>query len=122
MKNIDLTKIKISLNLVLWIVIILIFFLLNQMLNNSRLKSDLSKLRKNNKKEIQKNIEARDKIIQRLKSENQNYKIEIEEMLDRIDSLNRVKKKIQTKYVKSVSNIKIMDSKEIKNYWDEEFN
>ncbi len=92
------------------------------MLNNSRLKSDLSKLRKNNKKEIQKNIEARDKIIQRLKSENQNYKIEIEEMLDRIDSLNRVKKKIQTKYVKSVSNIKIMDSKEIKNYWDEEFN
>ena len=122
MKNIDLTKIKISLNLVLWIVIILIFSILNQMLNNSRLKSDLSKLRKNNKKEIQKNIQARDKIIERLKSENKNYKIEIDEMLDRIDSLNRVKKKIQIKYVKSVSNIKIMDSKEIKNYWDEEFN
>jgi hypothetical protein len=122
MKNIDLSKVKINFNIALWVFVPLLLFLINQASNNLRLKSDISKLRKNNKKEIQKNIEARDKIIERLKSENKNYKIEIDEMLDRIDSLNRVKKKIQIKYVKSVSNIKIMDSKEIKNYWDEEFN
>jgi predicted RNase H-like nuclease (RuvC/YqgF family) len=122
MKNIDLSKVKINFNIALWVFVPLLLFLINQASNNFRLKSDISKFRKNNKKEIQKNIEARDKIIERLKSENKNYKIEIDEMLDRIDSLNRVKKKIQIKYVKSVSNIKIMDSKEIKNYWDEEFN
>lgn len=122
MGKIDLTKIQIKLNIVLWVLIIFIFFLLNQMSNNAQLKSDLSKYRKNHKKEIEQKIETRDKIIKNLRNENLNYKKEIVEMMIKIDSLQRVKRKIQIKYVDRISNIKIMDSEQIKNYWNEEFN
>lgn len=122
MKNIDLSKVKINLNIVLWIVVVFLLFLVNQMSNNSRLKSDLSKYRKKDKKEIEKNIDNRDKIIEKLEAENRNYKIEIQDMVIKIDSLKRIKRKIQIKYVDRISNIKIMDSEQIKNYWDEEFN
>ena len=122
MKNIDLSKVKINLNIVLWIVVVFLLFLVNQMSNNSQLKSDLSKYRKKDKKEIEKNIDNRDKIIEKLEAENRNYKIEIQDMIIKIDSLQRIKRKIQIKYVDKISNIKIMDSEQIKNYWDEEFN
>lgn len=122
MGKIDLTKIKVKLNIVLWVLIIFLLFLLNQMSNNNRLKSDLSKYRKNHKKEIEQKIDTRDKIIKKLTTENRNYKNEIEEMMLKIDSLQRVKRKIQIKYVDRISNIKIMDSEQIKNYWHEEFN
>jgi hypothetical protein len=122
MKNIDLSKVKINLNIVLWIVVVFLLFLVNQMSNNSQLKSDLSKYRKKDKKEIEKNIDNRDKIIEKLEAENRNYKIEIQDMVIKIDSLQRIKRKIQIKYVDRISNIKIMDSEQIKNYWDEEFN
>jgi hypothetical protein len=122
MKNIDLSKVKINLNIVLWIVVVFLLFLVNQMSNNYQLKSDLSKYRKKDKKEIEKNIDNRDKIIEKLEAENRNYKIEIQDMVIKIDSLQRIKRKIQIKYVDRISNIKIMDSEQIKNYWDEEFN
>ena len=122
MKNIDLSKVKINLNIVLWIVVVFLLFLVNQISNNSQLKSDLSKYRKKHKKEIEKNIDNRDKIIEKLEAENRNYKIEIQDMVIKIDSLQRIKRKIQIKYVDRISNIKIMDSEQIKNYWDEKFN
>ena len=40
----------------------------------------------------------------------------------KIDSLDRVKSKIKIKYVDRIKEIKVMDSKKIKNYWDGEFN
>jgi hypothetical protein len=43
-------------------------------------------------------------------------------MNNKIDSLDKVKSKIQIKYVDRVRGIKIMSSEEIKNYWDGEFN
>jgi hypothetical protein len=122
MRNIDLTKIKINLNIVLWIIIVFILFLINQASNNIQLKSDISKIRKKQKKEIQKNIESREKLIERLKSENKTYKNEVEDLIIKIDSLQRIKRKIQIKYVDRISNIKVMDSEQIKKYWDEEFN
>ena len=97
MKNIDLSKVKINLNIVLWIVVVFLLFLVNQMSNNSQLKSDLSKYRKKDKKEIEKNIDNRDKIIEKLEAENRNYKIEIQDMVIKIDSLQRIKRKIQIK-------------------------
>ena len=122
MRNIDLTKIKINLNIVLWIIIVFILFLINQASNNIQLKSDISKIRKKQKKEIQKNIESREKLIERLKAENTTYKNEVEDLIIKIDSLQRIKRKIQIKYVDRISNIKVMDSEQIKKYWDEEFN
>jgi hypothetical protein len=43
-------------------------------------------------------------------------------MNNKIDSLDKVKRKIQIKYVDRIQEIKIMDSEKIKNYWNEEFN
>jgi uncharacterized protein YlxW (UPF0749 family) len=122
MRTIDLTKIKIKLNIIIWVIIVFILFLLNQASNNFQLKSDISKIRKKQKKEIQNNIENREKVIERLKAENKTYKTEVKDLIIKIDSLQRIKTKIQIKYVDRISNIKVMDSEQIKKYWDEEFN
>jgi len=122
MRTIDLTKIKIKLNIIIWVIIVFILFLLNQAYNNFQLKSDISKIRKKQKKEIQNNIENREKVIERLKAENKTYKTEVKDLIIKIDSLQRIKTKIQIKYVDRISNIKVMDSEQIKKYWDEEFN
>ena len=42
-------------------------------------------------------------------------------MNNKIDSLDKVKRKIKIKYVDRIREIKIMDSEKIKNYWYGEF-
>lgn len=119
---IGLSRFKVNSNIFIWVLIICILIFLNIKYNNFQSNSDLSKYRENQKKEIRKNIENRDLIIKKLELENNKFKMEINDMNTRIDSLQQLKIKIQIKYVDRVSNIKIMDSEEIKNYWYEEFN
>ena len=119
---IDLSTFKVKSNIFIWVLIICILFFINQKYNNFQSKSDLSKYRENQKKEIRQNIENRNKVIKILEAENNKFKMEINDMNTRIDSLQKLKIKIKIQYVDRVSKIKIMDSEEIKNYWYEEFN
>jgi hypothetical protein len=79
-------------------------------------------MRKELKNDYQKKISERESIIKSLQKDNKLKKIQIEKMNNKIDSLDKVKSKIQIKYVDRVRGIKIMSSEEIKNYWDGEFN
>ena len=74
------------------------------------------------KTDYEERIKKREVIIQSLRKDNELKRKEIERMNNKIDSLDKVKRKIQIKYVDRIQEIKIMDSEKIKNYWNEEFN
>jgi len=113
---------KISVAVLMWVVLIFLMFAVNQCSRNNQLKREVSKMRKELKTDYEERIKKRELIIQRLQKDNQLKKIEIDRMNDKIDSLDKVKRKIQIKYVDRIKEIKIMDSEKIKNYWDGEFN
>jgi hypothetical protein len=113
---------KISVAVLIWVVLIFLMFLVNQCSSNNQLKREVSKIRKELKTDYEERIKKRELIIQRLQKDNQLKKIEIERMNNKIDSLDKVKRKIQIKYVDRIKEIKIMDSEKIKKYWDGEFN
>jgi hypothetical protein len=113
---------KISVAVLMWVVLIFLMFAVNQCSRNNQLKQEVSKMRKELKTDYEERIKKRELIIQRLQKDNQLKKIEIDRMNDKIDSLDKVKRKIQIKYVDRIKEIKIMDSEKIKNYWDGEFN
>jgi hypothetical protein len=79
-------------------------------------------MRKEMKTDYEEQIKKRELIIQSLRKDNELKRKEIERMNNKIDSLDKVKRKIQIKYVDRIQEIKIMDSEKIKNYWNEEFN
>lgn len=79
-------------------------------------------MRKELKIDYQERIKQREIIIDSLNKDNQLKKTKIEEMNNKIDSLNEIKNKIITKYKEKIKDIKIMDSEKIKKYWYEEFN
>jgi hypothetical protein len=122
MKEFDLSNKKISLNIVLWILIFFILFSLNQWNRNYQLKREISKIRKEMKKDLEEQIKKRELIIDKLRKDNDFKRSEIDKMNYTIDSLNKVKSKIKIKYVNIVVDIKNMDAEQIKNYWNEEFN
>jgi uncharacterized membrane protein YfhO len=113
---------KISVAVLIWVVLIFLMFAVNQCSRNNQLKGEVSKMRKELKKDYEERIKKRELIIQGLQKDNQLKKMEIDRMNDKIDSLDKVKRKIQIKYVDRIKEIKIMDSEKIKNYWDGEFN
>ena len=113
---------KISVAVLIWVVLIFLMFLANQCSSNNQLKREISKIRKELKTDYEERIKKRELIIQRLEKDNQLKKIEIDRMNDKIDSLDKVKRKIQIKYVDRIKEIKIMDSEQIKKYWDGQFN
>ena len=117
----ELSNRKISVYILIWIVLIFLLFALNQCSRNNQLKGEVSKMRKELKKDYEDRIKKRDLIIQRLQKDNQLKKMEIDRMNNKIDSLDKVKRKIQIKYVDRIREIKIMDSEKIKNYWYGEF-
>jgi hypothetical protein len=86
------------------------------------LKKELSKLRKELKTDYEEKIEKRDSIIQSLEKDNKLKKIQISKMISKIDSLDKVKGKIRIKYIDRIREIRVMDSEQVKNYWDEQFN
>jgi hypothetical protein len=122
MTEINLLQKKIGLNVLIWVMIIFTLFLLNQCSRNIELKKEVSKIRKEMKTDYEERIKKRELIIQGLEKDNQVKKLQIERMIEKIDSLDKVKNKIIIKYVDRIKQIKVMDSEEIKNYWNEQFN
>jgi len=118
----ELSSRKISVAVLIWVVLIFLMFAVNQCSANNKLKKEVSKIRKELKTDYEEQIKKRELIIQRLQKDNQLKKKEIDRMNDKIDSLDKVKRKIQIKYVDRIREIKIMDSEKIKNYWNGEFN
>ena len=112
---------KISVALLIWIVLIFLLFALNQFNEKNQLKREVSKMRKEIKNDYEEEINKRELIIKDLEKDNQFKKIQIDIMNRKIDSLDKVKSKIKIKYVDRIKEIKVMDSKKIKNYWDGEF-
>jgi uncharacterized membrane protein YfhO len=113
---------KISVAVLIWVVLIFLMFAVNQLNRNKKLKAEVSKIRKELKTDYEERIKKRELIIQSLRKDNQSKRMEIERMNNKIDSLDKLKRKIQIKYVDRIQEIKIMDSEKIKNYWNEEFN
>ena len=112
---------KISATILIWIVLAFFLFSINQFNSNRKLKKEISEIRKELKNDYEKKIKNRELIIKRLEKDNQLKKIEIDKMNNRIDSLDKVKSKIQIKYVNRIQEIKNMDSENIKNYWHGQF-
>ena len=121
-KIIQLKEKKISVITLICILIIFIIFFFNQCSSNYSLKKEVSNMRKELKIDYQERIKQREIIIDSLNKDNQLKKTKIEEMNNKIDSLNEIKNKIITKYKEKIKDIKIMDSEKIKKYWYEEFN
>jgi hypothetical protein len=113
---------KLNLSVFIWVTLIFSFFLLNQCNSSNHLKKELSKLRKELKIDYEERIEKRDSIIQSLEKDNKLKKIQISKMISKIDSLDKVKGKIRIKYIDRIREIRVMDSEQVKNYWDEQFN
>jgi hypothetical protein len=113
---------KIKIAVLMWIALIILMFGVVQCSRKNQLNSDISKIRKELKKDYAEKIKQRELVINDLRKDNQSKKIEIERMSSKIDSLDKVKKKIQIKYVDRIKEIKIMDLEKIRNYWGGEFN
>jgi len=122
MKEYDFLKKKIGMNILIWVLIIFTLLSFNQWSRNYQLKRELSKIRKEMKKDLEEQIKQRELIIQKLRKDNDFKRGEIDKMNQTIDSLNKVKGKIKIKYVDIVKDINDMDAEQIKNYWNEEFN
>jgi len=118
----ELSSRKISVAILIWVLLVFSMFFVNQCSKNNQLKREISKMRKEMKTDYEEQIKKRELIIQSLRKDNQSKRMEIERMNNKIDSLDKVKRKIQIKYVDRIQEIKIMDSEKIKNYWNEEFN
>ena len=102
----ELSSRKISVAVLIWVVLIFLIFAVNQCSSNNQLKREISKIRKELKTDYEERIKKRELIIQRLEKDNQLKKIEIDRMNDKIDSLDKVKRKIQIKYVDRIKEIK----------------
>ncbi len=118
----ELSSRKISVAVLIWVVLIFLMFAVNQYSANNKLKKEVSKIRKELKTDYEERIKKRELVIDILRKDNLSKKMEIERMNNKIDSLDKIKRKIQIKYVDRIREIKIMDSEKIKNYWDGEFN
>lgn len=113
---------KLNLSVFIWVVLIFSLFLLNQCNSSNNLKKELSKLRKELKIDYEEKIAKRDSIIKSLEKDNEFKKNQISKMISKIDSLDKVKGKIRIKYIDRIREIRVMDSEQVKNYWDEQFN
>ena len=113
---------RLNLSVFIWVTLIFSFFLLNQCNSSKHLKKELSKLRKELKTDYEERIEKRDLIIKSLEKDNEFKKNQISKMISKIDSLDKVKGRIIIKYIDRIREIRVMDSEQVKNYWDEQFN
>lgn len=113
---------RLNLSVFIWVILIFGFFLLNQCNSSNNLKRQISKLRKELKNNYEEKISKRDLIIQSLEKDDEFKKNQISKLIFKIDSLEKVKFKIRIKYVDRIKEIRVMDSEEIKNYWNEQFN
>ena len=113
---------RLNLSVFIWVVLIFSLFLLNQCNSSNNLKKEISKLMKELKIDYEEKIAKRDSIIKSLEKDNEFKKNQISKMISKIDSLDKVKGKIRIKYIDRIREIRVMDSEQVKNYWDEQFN
>jgi biopolymer transport protein ExbB/TolQ len=113
---------KINIYYLVWVVILFLLLSVVQCSRNIQLKRDVSKVRKELKKDYEKRIQNREKEIKKLRTDNDLKRKYINELNFKIDSLEKVKNKVHIKYVEKKNEIKSMDSEKIKNYWNEQFN
>lgn len=73
------------------------------------------------KKQIKEDIERRNKIIDSLLNENSKQEIIIKKANFSLDSLEKVKNKVQIKYKTKYKEIELYNTEDIKNYWKNEF-
>jgi hypothetical protein len=73
-------------------------------------------------KEIKNEIKFREGIIEKYEQEIEYQNQKIVKLNNQVDSLNKLKSKVEIRYKKEIAKVKQMDAKEITNYWDAEFN
>lgn len=113
---------KIPLSFFGWLVIIFVAFALNIYSSKLHYKRAYESEQKEKNKEIKNEIKLREDLIKKYEQEIKSQNQKIIKLNNQVDSLNHLKSKVEIRYKKEIEKIKQMDSKEINNYWDAEFN
>jgi hypothetical protein len=113
---------KIPLSYVGWGIIIATAFMLNMCTSKLQYKRAYESERKAKLKEIKNEIKFREGIIEKYEQEIEYQNKKIVKLNNQVDSLNKLKSKVEIRYKKEIAKVKQMDAKEITNYWDAEFN
>lgn len=113
---------KIPLSFLGWLVIIFVAFVLNIYSSKLHYKRAYESEQKEKNKEIKNEIKLREDLIKKYEQEIKSQNQKIIKLNNQVDSLNHLKSKVEIRYKKEIEKIKQMDSKEINNYWDAEFN
>jgi hypothetical protein len=98
-----------------------VIFLLQSYSSARRYKKLYETEANKDKKEIQEDIKRRNKIIDSLLNENAKQEIIIKKANFSLDSLEKVKNKVQIKYKTKYKEIELYNTEDIKNYWKNEF-
>jgi septal ring factor EnvC (AmiA/AmiB activator) len=113
---------KVPIYLLAWVVLFFLALSLNTCSSKWHYKRSLDKLRKEQLKEIKGQIKMREDVIKLYEGKIQYHENKIKRLEKQIDSINTAKKKVEIIYRDRIIKVKEMDSKEIINYWNEEFN
>jgi uncharacterized protein YlxW (UPF0749 family) len=113
---------KIPLSYFGWGIIIATAFMLNMCTSKFHYKRAYESERKAKLKEIKNEIKFREGIIEKYEQEIEYQNKKIVKLNNQVDSLNKLKSKVEIRYKKEIAKVKQMDAKEITNYWDAEFN
>jgi len=113
---------KVPLYLVAWLVILFLAISLNIFTSKVNYKRFLDKYRKEKLKEIKEQIKMRENVIEMYEGKIKHHENKIKRLEKQIDSIHTAKKKVEIIYRDRIVKVKEMDSKEITNYWNEEFN
>jgi hypothetical protein len=98
-----------------------VIFLLQSYSSARRYKKLYETEANKDKKQIKQDIERRNKIIDSLLNENAKQEIIIKKANFSLDSLEKVKNKVQIKYKTKYKEIELYNTEDIKNYWKNEF-
>ena len=101
--------------------VILIGFLISSYSTQLRYKKFYKTQMQKLKDDNQKDIAEKEKHIKYLINQNNLRDIDIANANNKIDSLEKVKNKIQIKYILKYKEIQKFNSEQIKNYWKNEF-
>ncbi len=118
----ELLNKKVPLYLVAWLIIFFLALSLNTCSSKLNYKRSLNKLRNEQLKEIKGQIKMREDVIRMYEGKILYHENKIKRLEKQVDSINTAKKKVEIIYRDRIVKVKEMDSKEITNYWNEEFN
>ena len=104
-----------------WAFIFFNAFLLNMCSSKLHYKKAYENECKERLNEINKSIKFKEEIVKKHQQEIQLQNQRILKLNNQVDSLNKLKSKVEIRYRKEIEKIKQMDANEINNYWNEEF-